>query len=187
MPEALVSDGALWFSVPAIVGSIFFALRLIFLFAGGGDLGVDADFDLDHGDPTETFKVLSIQSIAAFLMGFGWGAIAGLRAFEWTWLNSLFLGLACGVAMMWILGLLLKGVHDLQASGNIQVEHAIGAEGTVYASIPASGEGRGQVQVVVDGRQRIYNAVSEADALPSHSRIRVVRVNEDRSLTVTKV
>ncbi len=185
MPQALITDGALWFSIPAIVGSIFFVLRLLLMFVGGGDLGLDADVDLDHPDSTDTFKVLSIQSIAAFLMGAGWGGIAGLRAFEWTWINALLFGIACGVATVWLLGMLLKAVYDLQASGNVRVERAVGAEGTVYVSIPQAGEGRGQVQLVVDGRQRIYTAVTEGESIASQSRIRVVRVNEDRTLTVT--
>lgn len=183
MPAALVNDGALWFTIPACIGTIFFLVQMVLMLIGGGELGIDGD--LDHGDPTDTFKILSIQSIAAFLMGSGWGGIAGLRAFDWSWSSSLIFGMVCGAGMVWLLAIVLKAVHDLQSSGNVRMEHAAGAEGTVYASIPGSGAGRGQVQVVVDGRQRTYAAISEGEPIPSHTRIRVVRVNEDRTLTVT--
>lgn len=188
MPEPLIADGALWFSVPAILGTIFFVLRLVFLFAGGdGGMDADVNVDVDHTDSTDTFKVLSVQAIAAFLMGFGWGGIAGLRAFEWTWLGSMGFGVVAGAAMVWILGLLLKAVHDLQSSGNVRIERAIGAEGTVYANVPGNNSGRGQVQLVVDGRLRTFSAITEGEALPSQTRVRVVRVNEDRSLTINRV
>jgi membrane protein implicated in regulation of membrane protease activity len=186
MPDVLVADGAAWFTVPAVVGTIFFLLRVAFLFIGG-DAGIDSDVDLDHGDPTEAFKILSIQSVAAFMMGFGWGGIAGLRAFSWEWIPSMLLGIGIGVAMVWVLALLLKAVHDLQSSGNVTLENAVGAEGTVYARIPPRGEGRGQVQLVVDGRQRIYSAISDDEEIASQTRVRVIRVNEDRSLTVSRI
>lgn len=183
MPEALVADGAGWFTVPAIVGTLFFCVRLVLLLVAG-DGGLDLDIDDLDGDPTEAFKILSIQSVTAFMMGFGWGGIAGLRAFGWEWVHSLLLGVAFGAFMVWLLVLLLKGVYDLQSSGNVRLESAVGSEGTVYANVPENGSGRGQVQIVVNGRQRIYNAVSESEAIPTRSRVRVMRVNEDRTLTV---
>jgi hypothetical protein len=187
VPESLIANGAGWFTVAAAVGTIFFLGRLVLMFVGG-DAGMDVDFDGDvpHGDPGDAFKVLSIQSIAAFMMGFGWGGLAGINGFGWTWIGSMGFGIVMGAAMVWVLGLLLKAVHDLQSSGNVRIEQAVGVEGQVYANVPANGEGRGQVQLVVGGRQRIYNAISEGEAIASQSRVRVVRVNEDRSLTVTR-
>ncbi len=186
MPDALMNDGAVWFTVPAVIGTIFFLLRLGFMLIGGE--GAISEVELDSsGDPTESFKLLSIQGVAAFLMGAGWGGIAALRAFGWEWMPSMFFGVATGFGMMWLLILLLKAVHDLQSSGNITAENAVGTEGTVYANIPEQRAGRGQVQVVINGRQRIYTAISDAESIPSQARVRVTRVNEDRSLTVTRV
>lgn len=187
LPDVLTVNGAGWFTVAAFVGTIFFLGRLALMFVGG-DGGVDADFDTDiHGDPGDAFKVLSIQAVAAFLMGFGWAGLAGLNGFGWTWTNSLLFAIVAGAGMVWLLGLLLKAVHDLQSTGNVRMESAVGTEGQVYANIPESGSGRGQVQIVIDGRQRLYSAISEGEAIPSQTRIRVIRVNEDRTLTVGRV
>ncbi len=60
-------------------------------------------------------------------------------------------------------------------------------EGAVYTNVPEKGSGRGQVRVVVEGRDRIYNAISDRQAIPTSSRVRVVRVNQDHTLTVTPV
>ncbi len=188
MPDILMADGAVWFSVPAILGTLFFAIRMVGLLAGGGDGGldidIDVDVDLDHGDPTEAFKLLSVQSVAAFLMGFGWGGIAGLRGFGWEWVPSMFLGVGVGVAMVWLLTMLLSAMFQMQSSGNVSAESAIGSVGTVYAAIPARGEGRGQVQMVVQGRLRTFTAISDGEPFASQVRVRVVRVNPDRSLVV---
>src|SRR5690606_2986536 len=72
MLGALLAHDTIWFTAPALLGTAVFAIKLLFMLVGaGGD--IDIDIDLDHGDPTDAFKVLSIQSVAAFLMGFGWG------------------------------------------------------------------------------------------------------------------
>ncbi len=42
------------------------------------------------------------------------------------------------------------------------------------------------MRVNIGDRQRIYNAISTGDDLPSGTRIRVVKVNHDNTLTVAK-
>lgn len=195
MLDELFSGNLLFFSVPAVAGTVFFVIRLVMMFAGLGVDG-DVDIDVDHGgldagaDPhhsTEIFKILSIQSIAAFLMGFGWGGLGGLKGAGWEFGTSLGAALLGGIIMVWLLTWLLKLVHDLQTSGTVSIQSAIGAEGDVYVTVPQRGNGMGQVRVIVSDRQRIYNAVSEADPLPTNTRVRVTRVNEDNTLTVSPV
>ena len=207
MLQSLFDQEALLFTVPALLGTAVFLIRLGLMTIVGLDHDVDVphdvdiphdvavdmqgDVDLGHdvesGDSTEAFKLLSIQSVAAFLMGFGWGGVGALLGFEWSFPMSLLLGVGFGLVLVWLLGILMKAMYDLQSSGNVRVEDAVGAEGQVYANVPASAGGRGQVRVVISDRARIYNAVSDGDAIKTGSRVRVVRVNEDRTLTVTAV
>jgi hypothetical protein len=193
MLDQLFSGNTLFFSIPAVAGTLFFTFRLILMFAGMSHMDVNSD-GLDGLDPmagdahhsTEMFKFLSIQSIAAFVMGFGWGGLGGLLGAGWDWSTSLLAALVGGIGMVWLLSWLLKLVYDLQSSGNISIETANGAEGEVYAGVPAKGNGTGQVRVVIGERQRIYNAVSEDEPLPTKTRVRVIRVNADRTLTVMR-
>ena len=198
MIDRLFSQEALLFTVPALLGTLVFLLKLGLMALGGvggdvADVDVDVDVDVDgdlgeeveSGDSTAAFTLLSIQSIAAFLMGFGWGGLGGLVGFDWPLGISLLLGVGFGAGLIWLLGLLMKAMYDLQTSGNVHIRDALGAEGQVYANVPAQGAGRGQVRVIIDGRARIYNAVSDGEALATNSRIRVVRVNQDHTLTVT--
>lgn len=187
MGDLFFTGNAGWFTVAAFVGTFFFGLRLILVSIGhGADVSVDLDLDPGHADPTEGFKVLSIQSIAAFLMGFGW---AGLGALKGTGLSlgvSLGIGAFGGVAMVWLMAWLLKAVYDLERSGNISPQAAVGKEAQVYSDVPGDDAGYGQIRVTIQGRQRFMRAFSGAEELPTGTRVRVVSVNEDRSVRVVR-
>jgi hypothetical protein len=194
MQELILGPVAIWFGVPALVGTAFFTLRLIATLVGGadGDAGIDMDVDVDVADAdavgesggdaddsSEAFKVLSVQTIATFLMGFGWGGLGAFRGGGWPLPISFAFALACGVGMVWLLGKLLRFVYGLQSSGTVPLYQALESEGTVYTLIPAANAGAGQVRVVIGDRERYYNAVTDGRALERDTRIRVVEINDD--------
>lgn len=189
----LFDQAVLIFSVPALLGTVVFLVKMGLMTLGGfGDADVDVDVDLDvdadvdADASTDAFNLLSIQSIAALLMGFGWGGLFGRQILEWNFAGSIALGLAFGFALVWLLGILLKAMYDLQNSGHVRARDAVGTNGVVYANIPGKGEGRGQVRVVVNERARFYTAVSDGDALTTNTEVRIVSLNNDGSLTVTR-
>lgn len=190
MLDLFFSGGAGWFTVLAAAGTSVFVLRLLLLFAGHhvGDIdtGIDGGPHDSHTDPGAAFKALSLQSIAAFAMGFGWGGLGALKGSGLPWTPTLLIAAASGVAMVWVLALLLKGLHDLQSSGNVLPTDSIGSEGEVYANVPGNAAGRGQVRVTIGDRQRIYNASTEAEPLPTGTRVKVVGVNNDNTITVIR-
>lgn len=191
MQDLLFGREAWWFSVPAFAGTFFFLFRLVIMLVGGGlelhhDAG-DASFDLDHGDSSGAFKVLSVQALAAFLMGFGWVGLGVVRGWGLSpWLGVL-AGLVGGAGMMWLLGRLLRWIARLQSSGTLHISAALEEEGIVYVTVPAQRQGRGSVRVVIGDRQQYYNAVTDGDAIPTSARVRVTEVNEDNTLTVSPV
>lgn len=202
MSDLFFGSPAAWFTVPAIVGTLFFSLRLALMFVGGADTGMDADVDLDFdidvdvdvdvdididgGDSSAAFKVLSLQSIAAFMMGFGWGGLGALRGTGWSLTMSAAFGVAAGAGMLWLLGKMLEAIYRFQSSGNISITQALDREGTVYNGIPAHGQGKGRIRLVVDDRERFYKAITDGEALASRDRVRVLRINDDNSVTVEK-
>ena len=193
MLDRLFSQETMLFTIPALLGTGVFLLKMGMMALGGfgadvdadADVDVDVDADSDGSDSTDAFKLLSIQSIAAFLMGFGWGGVSGIIGLDWGLGLSLLLGVGFGVALMWLLGLLMKAVYGLQSSGNIRIDDAIGLQGTVYAQIPAKGDGKGQVRLVIENRARMYNAASEGESISTNTAVRVTHVNDDNTLTVT--
>lgn len=224
MIDTFLNSQTGWFTVPAVLGTFFFALRLALMLIGGGahdagggggdfsaDIGTDVDMhfdihgdiaagadiggadvdthlDVNHADPGHSFQILSIQSIFAFLMGFGWGGLCGMLGTNWGVSMSIFFALVCGAGMVWLLAWLLKMVYDLESSGNIRLSSLLGEEGDVYVTIPPKGEGRGQVRVTVAQKQRIYNAVNDTDQpIKFKAQIKVTKVNHDRTLSVAPI
>lgn len=192
MEQLFFGDFAPWFAVPALVGTGFFLVRTVMMFVTGAemDLHVEdgAGFDLDHGDTEGSFKVLSLQAISAFMMGFGWGGLGAYRGWGLPALMSVPIGFAFGAGMMWILAKMFGWITRMQTSGNINLASALLREGTVYTQIPARGTGKGVVKVVVDEHLRYYNAVSDGDPIDTHSKVRVTEINQEtNTVTVTAV
>lgn len=192
MLELLFEGNAKWFAVPALVGTSLFVIRILMLLMGhhgglhtgdvpSGDVSADG-----HPDSGEAFKALSVQSIMGFMMGFGWAGLGALKGSGLNPLLSVLIGCIGGVVVVWLLGIMLKAMNDLQSSGNIDIRSAVGQEGDVYLTVPSRGQGRGQVRVTLEARQRIWNAVTEGEALPTSTRVRVTRVNDDNTLTVSQ-
>lgn len=202
MYNLFFTGGAAWFSIPAILGTLFFLIRLGLMSAGAIDLDTDLDaggvdaggldggdadgFDAEHSDSSDLFKYLSIQSVFAFAMGFGWGALAGYKGTGWSIPISIAVGVGCGVAMVYLLTLMLTLLYDLRSDGTLRIKGAIGLEGNTYAEIPPAGSGRGQVSMIIKSRQRIYNAVtSDGEPIPRSTRVRVLGIKDDNTLDVT--
>jgi membrane-bound ClpP family serine protease len=178
-----------WFTVPALIGTALFVVRVILMLAGtshdfhadvtGGDIPDGHDFD-----STNAFHILSIQTVASFLMGYGWTGFASFRTFEGNFAVAIPFALLGGVAFVWMLAILLKAANDLQASGNIKISEAIGLEGSVDVKVPKRGSGTGRVRLVISNRLREYNAVTEGDDIVRGTRVRVTKA-EGSTLTVT--
>ena len=198
MQELILGPVAIWFGVPALVGTVFFTLRMALMLVGGADadtgFDVDVDFDVDvgdvdaisetggdPGDSTQAFKALSVQAIAAFVMGFGWAGLGALSGLGWPLSVSIAIAVVGGSWMVWFLGKLLSFVYGFQSSGTVPMYQALESEGTVYARIPAGSEGMGRVRVVIGDRERYYKAVTDGDALPRDAKIRVVEINDENN------
>lgn len=186
MRDLIFGPVTIWFGVPALVGTAFFSLRMLMMLIGGdGDLdGGDVEVgsaDGGDGDSSETFKVLSIQSIASFLMGFGWGGLGALRGAGWPLPLSIAFGMVAGLGMVWLLARLLRFVYGLQSSGTLPIFHALESEGTVYSTVPAEENGAGEVRLVIGERERYYRATTDGPDLTRGTRVRVVAVNEQQS------
>lgn len=199
-PMDIFLDGpALWFTVPALLGTLFFLLRLVLLAFGGshGDLGaghVDAgvgDLHVDHADPAAhhtdpgfAAQFLSVQGATAFFMGFGWCGLCAWIALDWSLPASFAVAFLGGLLMTLLVGTLFRGIRRLEASGTVPLSAAKGVLGEVYVTVPARGRGAGQVRLVMAERQRIVNAISDGGELPTRARVRVLTVNPDNTVTV---
>lgn len=195
MLSELFQSPALWFTIPALLGTGVFLIKLLMLLTGldhhgdsvtGGDVGGgDGHGHHDGGDVSGSFKLVSVQAAFGFVMGFGWSGLICLKAFEWTPSMSVLGAAVGGAAFGFLVSMLLHAVKKLESSGNVTMAGAVGHEADVYAAVPAKGEGRGQVRIVLGTRERIVQATSDGPALKTGSRVKVVHAHADNSIIVT--
>ncbi len=150
--------------------------------ADGGDA---ADHDVSHdGDAvgdghhhgsTWLFGVLSFRTVLIGLTFFGLtGKAATASGFEPP--LPLVIATGLGLASMYGVYFLMRGLYKLTADGTERIGLAVGEGGTVYLSIPAHHTGKGKVHVPVQNRLLEYEAETGGDKLPTGTRVLVVAV-----------
>ncbi len=168
------------------------------------DFGTDVDADMDvdgdvghvdvggHGDihhggggSDASFRLLTLQGIMAFLMMFGLVGLAmhiNSRSSEPLAILAAF---AAGMLALYVVAKLFAFMKGLQSSGTVDLRNAVGAQGSVYLTIPAGGIG--EVQVAVQERLRIYEAKAEGgEEIKTGQNVRVVKVVGGNVLVVQK-
>jgi hypothetical protein len=146
----------------------------MFVFSFFGDIAGGADasgaVDCDAG-------VFSTHAIIAFILGFGWGGYLTVANGGSAGLG-VFLALVLGVLMFFLVAWLMKLIYSLKSDGSLKYETLVGMTGTVYVTVPPSGETGGQVQVSHPSQLITIAAVQEGDTpLPPQTRIEVVQAS----------
>ena len=186
LSDLLFSAPAPWFTVPALIGTGGYLFKLVFGM-GEDDGGVGGDAGgLEGGAAASDIgsTALSLHGLFTFLMGFGWGGLVCLHAFEWSMIGSAAGGFAAGCGFIGIVIVVMRAGRRLQSSGNIGLAELVGNEGEVYSAIPAAGQGVGRVRTVLGDRERFVSASSTGEGIASRTRVVIERVNGDNSVLV---
>ena len=155
--------------------------QLVMLFLGHDG---DAAHAHDSIDGTGELPVLSVRAIVAFFVGFGWTGVAMLKA-GYSVPVATISGLGVGGAFMGAVAMLMRLLYSLQQSGNVDYRNAVGSHGKVYIAIAPRMQKSGQVEVLVQGRLRVVEAMSKADrVLPPQSRVKVVDLIDPTTVLV---
>jgi hypothetical protein len=176
----------------AIIGGALVGIQLVLQLLG---FGADTDVDADHGDlhgeaATEGhgnlfFGVLSFKALSAFAGVFG---LVGLLVHERGLGNAARVATAgaAGIASMFVVAWVMRGLSRLQASGTVDVRNAIGSTGTVYLRVPGRGAGRGKVTLDIQGRSMEFPAMTDGDTLETGTQVTVQSVEGDDLLKVAR-
>lgn len=200
-----------WFYVAAIFFSVFFVWQLIAALLGLGDdtdaadagaQGADPDVDTheaghdvahdleqnavhDSSHTVSAFKLLSVRSLIAFATLFSWAGslyLQGGTPLAQALVYAILWGAAAMVAVSGVFSLL----HKMTETGNQRIATALGTEGKVYISIPASGEG--EVRVSISGIVTVARARAAGGApIEAGTPVRVVRVLGPNTLEVKPI
>ncbi|MFN0058843.1 MAG: hypothetical protein ACKVX7_10345 [Planctomycetota bacterium] len=177
------SDATVYFLM-AVSGTLLFLLRFIMMLVGGdhGDFHVEtSDMADGHGSG---FSLFSLLSIVAFMMGAGWMGVACRVEWHFGALVSAALSSGFGFALMLLCSVSMYQMRKFNEVGGYDVKHVVGHVGRVYLRIPAKGQGRGQVEITVDGRRKVLYAVSNNLEIASFTAVRVLGVEADETLVV---
>lgn len=148
------------------------------------DAGPDIDNSpYDHG--AATFQLLSLRSVIAFGMLFGWaGALyldLGLSIEE-----SVLRGLIWGGAGMVLVAYFFYKVQQLSESHNRNLSSCIGNEGEVYIDIPE--DGAGQIRVMESGAVNYISARSkDGQPIQNKTPVRVLRTLDITTVEVEPI
>lgn len=171
----------------AIGGGLAFVMLTALMFIGGGAEGDGGGMEADGGsaDTDASFKALSLHGLSAFFMMFGLVALAAVREFDASQAVGGLYGAVAGVLAVMTLQRLFQLFIGLQEAGNLDPANAVGTTGVVYLGIPA--DGAGQVELTVQGRMKVMDAISaENEAIPTGSRVRVVALHGGNTLSVVR-
>lgn len=177
-----------------IASSLIFIVQTIMTFIGadtGGDTDFDASFetDVDMADVDAAVgsggaNLYTFRNFVNFFLGFGWTAVILNGSIKSTGL-LLFIAVLVGIGLVVLVMYLFKWLYSMQQTGNINVyNNAVGCSGTVYLTIPAERKGEGKVQITIQGAVREYNALTEGEALPTGTPIKVVEVINPSTMLV---
>lgn len=189
------------FACCAVFGAVLFIIRLVLMFVGhagdsdtggdmdaggmhdigggdadmGADVGADGGHDFSGHDSDLSFKTLSLQGITAFFMMFGLVGWAVLRQGQYAAWIPILCGSVAGLITVWIMKKIFQFATSLQSSGTLNLQNAVGQEGTVYLTIKPGQIGK--VQITVQDRYSILEAVTEKDEeIKTGQTIRVLKV-----------
>jgi hypothetical protein len=154
-------------------------------FFGDVDMDLDADADIDmHMDSTGAFELFSLLSILAFFMGVGWMGLACRVSWGLGSPISAIYATAFGLSLMGLSSGLMYAVRQMAEEGRYDVETAVGEIGKVYLTIPAKGEGQGEVEVTVSGRRKVLPAISNSKSISSFERVKIIEVVGEETFLV---
>jgi len=167
--------------------ALFASLFQILMFLGamfGSGHDFDHDAAHDGADGAAGAQLLSLRTLVAGAVGFGW---AGVMALENEISPPVAIGLAlvCGVLFMLMVFGVMRLLFSMRADGTLDYRNAVGLTGKVYVTIPAQRSGAGQVEIMLQGRLIMAAAQTDA-ALPlrPQSTVRVNAAQSDNTLIV---
>lgn len=149
-----------------LLAALMFVISFFTDFDGG-------DADAAGGDGAET-GMFSFRAVVGFFLGFGWGAYICQQA-AGNVIMACAVGLGAGLLMFILVAMLIRMIYGLRSDGNITPESLVGLSGTVYVTIPPSGESGGQVQVAHPNQLITIAAVQRgSEPLSAGTRVTVI-------------
>lgn len=167
-----------------IVASAVLTIQMLLTMVGGAIEAPDADFDIGEGGEGGAEGIFSIRSIGAFFTGFGWTGVSMLQAGHGVGAAT-FAATVVGVIFLGIVLYLMRYLHSLREEGTLDYANAIGNVGSVYLPVPPTRKGLGQVEVMVQERLKIVQALTDhPEKIGNRVAVRVTELVDAQTILV---
>lgn len=155
-----------------------------------GSMDTDADLsnhDINNPADLADFRLLSVQSVIAFLTIFGWSGITAISNGMADW-AGLLLAAVLGFGAMFIVAKVIQWSSKLAQNGTFNVKNLLGESGTVYIPIPEKGKGMGKINISCGERFMEYDAITEEqEMLKTGEQVTVVDIIGGSTLVVERL
>ena len=179
---ALEGDEKIFYGI-AFASSLVMFIQFVLTLVGGAFDVADGEFEVEGTDGD--LGVLSIMTICAFFVGFGWGGITALNMYDGDIFIATIVGFITGSLFLFAVLWTMRGLHSLKEDGTVDIKNSVGTNGRVYLPIPPNREGTGQVQIVIQGREREVIALTDSDEeLENRTRITVLKQIDPQTVLV---
>ena len=166
----------------ALISSLVFTIQTIMLFVG---FDTDADFSGgDVGFDVDGLALVSVKTVACFLLGFGWSGVILAPLFENAWVVAL-ISLGIGALFMFGAWILLKQVLTLSQDNTFHADKIVGYTADVYLRIPADADKSGKIMVSYEGSLHELQAFNAgAEEIPTGAKVHIVEAIDDATVRV---
>ena len=170
----------------ALISTIIMVIQFILSLCGMGDADMDVDMSAGDGlDAATGMDLFSIKNVIIFFVGFGWAGISFREIIPQDGLLIL-AALACGCFFVASFIMIFKQLMKFEGNGAVNMSEAVGKKAEVYLRIPAKRNGKGKVQVSLNGVAREYDAVTNDDEMiPSGKIVDIIGSTGGGALLVT--
>lgn len=175
-----------WFI--ALPVSIIFAIQSILTFTGGGNAldGVDADFDGDLDGVDAPFQLFSFRNLINFLLGFGWAGVSFYGKVKSDFMVVMIATLF-GVFFIALFFIIMRQIQKLAEDNSFKIKNTLNKTAEVYLTIPAHKQGKGKVQITVNGAFHEIDAITEGEKIETGALIKVIKIAQDNIIEVIRI
>lgn len=163
----------------AIFSTVAFIVKFIIFSMTVGD-GSEVSSDFDSVSDTDTsFNFFSIQSILAFLMGFGWIGLAAVTQWGFTISNTFIVSTVVGFVFMFFSAYLMLKVKCLNQVVTPEYEKCVNKIGKAYNTIHPKSEG--QIEIEINGKLSVINAINfTEEEIKAFEAIKIIKYENEK-------
>lgn len=179
MEKEILQNAPQYYLYLAWFATILFVVKLAIFQLFGGDGGSEVSTDFTTETETDTsFSFLSLQTVLAFLMGFGWMGYAGAGEFGWSAFTAFAAAFVVGLLFMFGTAYLMFSVKKLEKNVVKDKNTAIGKIGKAYTNFDENGNGK--VEIEIAGQLTVADAWNAVDVpINSFDRVKVIGVKDN--------